>query len=338
MQVNSAHWRRGFDGIIHAGVLQFYLRTVISDCWSSYFSLEFRFRHAICNGHIMRELVAAAFFRHQGWAVKMFDLLYEIYVVKREAVDKDENSLPAGYINDVRARFRQILENGFGENPGVTKGKTYALLERLRALEDAVLEFAVDFSVDFTNNSSEISIRDLKIALRVIGQFKTMQGLADYCIIQSFVDTCRKRKLNPYDMIRTLMHGGDVIETVFGAEETARIKPMIRLARAWGGYNDAGEGDDGEGDDGEITAAMAEMPMTLTDELLAAAEYGPYRVCDAPPPIIKNPSPAVPKDKMKAAREIISRNKSCATGSTGNGDVSQSNAKNTGIRAGPESA
>jgi len=288
----TAHWCRGYEGIIYAGVLQFYIQTIISDCWVPYFNEHFKFKHALCDGHILRELVAAAYFRQQGWAIEMFDLLLETLNKKRGAVAQGEKGLPQEYIEDVRTRYQRIVADGFNENAGATKGKTLSLLERLRNLEDAVLAFAVDFNVDFTNNASEQSLRNLKVALRVMGQFKTMPGLADYCIIQSFMDTCRKQGHNPFDMLRILLSGGDIIEAVFGPEKAVPIKQMIKLTDIIA-----------TGDSIEIEDAMAEIPLSLTEELSAAASYGRLKVYDGPPPEKKNSSSTVPKDKMQAARE-----------------------------------
>jgi transposase len=291
----TAHWRRGYEGMTHAGVLQFFVGTLISDCWTSYFNDNFKFSHALCDGHILRELVAAAYFRGQRWAIDMFDLLLEILTDKREAIERGEKSFAQQYINDIVARYRQVVADGFNENHGVQKGKTFALIERLRLNESAVLAFATDFRVKFTNNASEISLRDLKVALRVMGQFKTMSGLADYCVIESFMDTCRKQGRNPYDMLRVVLSGGDVIAAVFGAEKSERIKEIIGLADTFD-----------KGDQNEINAAIAKMSFSPSEKLLAAVSYGRYEVLDTPPPEKKNKSSTIPKDKMQAAREAVS--------------------------------
>ena len=295
----SAHWRRGFEGTIYAGVVQFFTNTLISDCWAAYFNETFKCKHAICDAHILRDLVAAAYFRQQSWAIEMFDLLLEVFTAKKDAIGQGEKNLPQEYIDDIKERYRQIVVNGYSEAAGQTKGKTLSLLDRLKKLEDAVLAFALDFSVDFTNNASEIALRNLKVTLRVIGQFKTMPGLVDYCIIQSFMDTCRKQGLNPYDMMKILLSGGDIIEAVFDIEKAAMIKQMIRLTKAFD-----------EGDTNGINAIKAEMGPVLTDELIAAASYGQFKAYNDPPPAKKNSSTAVPRDKMKAAREAIALKKS----------------------------
>jgi len=323
-----AHWRRGFEGSVYAGVLQFYTMTFISDCWAAYFNEGFKGRHAICDGHILRELVAAAYFRHQVWAIAMFDLLIEIYEAKKDAVAREEKCLPQEYIDDVRARYRKIVADGLDENPGVTKGKTISLIERLKNLEDGVLAFAVDFSVDFTNNASEQSLRNLKVALSVIGQFKTLQGLSDYCVIQSFMDTCRKQGRNPYDMMRVLLSGGDIIEAVFGAEKAAQIKKMLDLADAFA-----------VGDTNAIAAAKSEMGQLLSEQLLDAAAFGRFSPYNGPPPEKKKSSSAVPKDKMKAARENKALKDFFAALAVPPTIIdSPTETKEPGIRAGPQLA
>jgi len=286
----TAHWRRGYEGAIYSGVLQFYTNTLISDCWSAYFKEKLKCRHSICNGHILRELVAAAFFRSQDWAIEMFDLLLEIFENKRDLIERGDNAFQNAYIDDIHMRYMQILAKGFS-GLKETKGKTFSLLERLQKLESAVLAFAADFDVDFTNNVSEVSLRNLKVALHVAGQFKTMAGLGDYCIIQSFMDTCRKQGRNPFEMLKVLMSGGDIINAVFDAGKSAALKQMLTMINA---VSSAGAD---EIDETIRSLGLHDMP----EEIRAAVLYGPYRVCDISPPEKKNS--AVPKDKMQEARK-----------------------------------
>jgi len=285
----TAHWRRGYEGAIYSGLLQFYIHTLITDCWSAYFNAKLLCRHAICNGHILRELVAAAYFRYQGWAIEMFDLLLEIFENKRDAIERGEKVFQKTYIDDIQIKYKQIIKNGFA---GIkeTKGKTFSLLERLQKMEDAVLAFANDFNVEFTNNVSERSLRNLKTALHVAGQFKTMAGLGDYCIIQSFMDTCRKQGHNPYEMMRILMTGGDIIEAVFGEEKSVALKQMLRLSKAV--PNATTE---------EVSYTFTTLGLNYSEEIYAAILHRPYKVCDTPPPEKKNSSE--PLDKMNEARK-----------------------------------
>jgi len=74
-------------------------------------------------------------------------------------------------------------------------------------------------------------------------------------------------------MMRVVLSGGDIIEAVFGTEKSAQIKEMIRLADVIA-----------KGDQNEVDAAIAQMPLKLTEELLVAASHGIYSVNNAPPP------------------------------------------------------
>jgi len=294
----TAHWSRGYEGAIYSGVLQFFRHTLISDCWAPYFNEELQCGHAICDGHILRELVAAAYFRGQGWAIDMFDLLLEMYNEKEDAIGRGEKCLQEAYIDGARTRYREIVADGFAGIAGETKGKTVSLLERLQKLEDAAIAFAVDFDVDFTNNASEISLRNLKVAMRVAGQFQTMSGLGDYCIIQSFMDTCRKQGRNPFDMLRVVLSGGDVIAAVFDAGKADVLKQVV-------GLTDEANGKSAD----ENRAALSSIcPNEMAEELLAAVLHRRYNVCERPPPEKK--SPASPKDKMQEARKLEELKKS----------------------------
>jgi len=286
----TVHWRRGYEGAIYSGVLQFYINTLISDCWSAYFNEKLKCRHSICNGHILRELVAAAYFRSQDWAIEMFDLLLEIFENKRDLIERGVKAFQSAYIDDIHMRYKQILAKGFSGQKE-TKGKTFSLLERLQKLESAVLAFAAEFDVVFTNNVSEVSLRNLKVALHVAGQFKTMAGLGDYCIIQSFMDTCRKQGRNPFEMLKVLMSGGDIINAVFDAGKSAVLKQMLTVINA---VSNVGAD--------EIDETIRSLGLhDIPEEIRAAVLYGFYRVCDIPPPEKKNS--AVPKDKMQEARK-----------------------------------
>ena len=93
---------------------------------------------------------------------------------------------------------------------------------------------------------------------------------------------------------------------------------MIRLTKAFA-----------KGDSNEINGIKAEMGSTLTDDLIAAASYGRFKAYNDPPPEKKNSSPAVPKDKMKAAKEKDLLKKSSLS------TVAQSTER---VRAGPNCA
>ena len=147
---------------------------------------------------------------------------------------------------------------------------------------------------DYWNNAAQAPLSlDVTPIEDTVGPTIVGSG-SDYCNMQSFMDTCRKQGRNPYDMLRVLLSGGDVIEAVFDEEISASIKQMIRLADALAC-----------GDEVAAAAAKEGLGPLLTDELAADAAFGRFGVCVDPPPETKKPSSSGPNDKMEAARQIL---------------------------------
>ena len=57
------------------------------------------------------------------------------------------------------------------------------------------------------NNGSERAIRNVKVKIKVSGQFKSEQGAIDYANLRSIVDTSRKRGLNEFEALRDVISG-----------------------------------------------------------------------------------------------------------------------------------
>jgi Transposase IS66 family len=72
-----------------------------------------------------------------------------------------------------------------------------------------ILRFATDLSVAFTNNEAERSCRPVKIQQRTSGgAWRTLQGLTDFAIVQSYLDTATKWGLDKLEVLRELFTTG----------------------------------------------------------------------------------------------------------------------------------
>jgi len=60
------------------------------------------------------------------------------------------------------------------------------------------------------NNGSERAIRNIKVKLKVSGQFKSSQGAKDNATLKSVIDTARKREMNEFEVIRDVVSGESV--------------------------------------------------------------------------------------------------------------------------------
>lgn len=64
-----------------------------------------------------------------------------------------------------------------------------------------ILRFVADLAVPFTNNQAERDVRPVKIQQRTSGgTWRTLTGLADFAIVQSYLSTATKWGLDHYDV------------------------------------------------------------------------------------------------------------------------------------------
>ncbi|MGI8306459.1 IS66 family transposase [Saccharopolyspora hattusasensis] len=84
-----------------------------------------------------------------------------------------------------------------------------SLIRRFHRYEDMILRFATDLAVPFTNNEAERAVRPVKIQQRTSGGcWRTLQGLTDFALVQSYLDTATKWGLNKLDALRKLFTTG----------------------------------------------------------------------------------------------------------------------------------
>ncbi len=86
-----------------------------------------------------------------------------------------------------------------------TKGRN--LVERLIREKVAVLAFAFNEEVPFTNNLAERDLRPAKVKLKVSNCFRSFEGAEIYARISSFVSTARKNNRNVYSELYTTFSG-----------------------------------------------------------------------------------------------------------------------------------
>lgn len=192
-----------------ASVLPHYRGVAVHDCWGSYFGFA-EIKHALCNAHLVRELNGILENSPSQWGTKMKDLLLEMY---------QESAFGQGVIADIapfEQRYEEILAQAEQEEPPParvrpkgklkrTKGRN--LLERLRQHQTAVLRFAHEADVPFTNNQAERDIRPTKIKQKMNGGFRAQSGTVSYCRIQSFISTLRKQGRQVFQELLSVIRG-----------------------------------------------------------------------------------------------------------------------------------
>ena len=111
-------------------------------------------------------------------------------------VNKAGGKLSKENIKKFQKKYRQILIVGNEECPENKKvraqSKSRNLLERLMAYEEETLRFMTDEVTPFTNNQGERDLRMNKVQQKISGCFRSERGAKDFCLIRSYLSTCRK--------------------------------------------------------------------------------------------------------------------------------------------------
>lgn len=207
------HPKRGQDALLSAqSVFGDCLQWTVHDCWASYFAVG-KGRHALCGAHLLREL-AALLEAGSVWAKAMHRYLLEAYKASRQGPIVAPERVHWQYCYEQlcgQADEEEVPPLVFFKADGRTgrakRSKGRNLLERLVRHQQAVLAFAFEPGVPFTNNQAERDLRPVKVKQRVSGCFRTESGAAVYGRIAGFISTMRKNKRNVVDMLTCVLSG-----------------------------------------------------------------------------------------------------------------------------------
>ncbi len=113
-------------------------------------------------------------------------------------------------------RYDELIAAGYEANKS-TKGRLArkeekALLNRLVKYKANHLLFLYDFRVHYSNNMSEKDLRICKNRDKMAGGFRSTSGREMYCRIISFIETVKRRGLNIFQSIISLLQGNPVLQ------------------------------------------------------------------------------------------------------------------------------
>lgn len=207
------HAKRGADAIeSDKSILKDYIGWLVHDCWGSYFNLK-KLKHAICGAHLLRELEALIENQQAKWA-KVFKLfLLGVYNMPFEKRVQRKKHIQSRY--DLICSFGEKAEPLPVKIPGKkgrckrTNGRN--LVERLISKKDAVLAFAFNRKVPFTNNLAERDIRPVKVKQKISNCFRTFKGAEIYARIEGFISSARKNHRNVFSELCATFDGHNFI-------------------------------------------------------------------------------------------------------------------------------
>jgi transposase len=203
---------RSADTIDAGGVLGEFTGVLVRDGYAGYEHLTAV--HAWCGAHLLRDLrsVSDADPHGQLWALAMATTLLDANVAAHQARERGADRLDKATLRKIRSRYLGALARGDTDNRGgntTLADKARTLIARFRRYEDMILRFATDLSVPFTNNAAERACRPVKIQQRTSGgAWRTLTGLTDFAIVQSYLDTATKWGHDKLDALHQLFTTG----------------------------------------------------------------------------------------------------------------------------------
>jgi transposase len=198
---------------IDAGqVLPGYAGTIVRDGYAGYAHLADA-HHAWCGAHLLRDLRAVHDADPDGqlWAAAMATTLTDASTAAAAARAAGQPALDPQILATIRNHYRGAIAKALTDHsaragPLATDAGTLA--RRFRDHEDIILRFVVDLAVPFTNNQAERDVRPVKIQQRTSGgAWRTLTGLADFAIVQSYLSTATKWGLDTLDVLTQLFTG-----------------------------------------------------------------------------------------------------------------------------------
>jgi transposase len=205
---------RSAGSIDAGGVLPGYDGIIVRDGYSGYAHLTGAL-HAWCGQHLLRDLKDVYDFEptRQTWASDMADLLCEARDQAATARAESKATLDDHVLADLLARYRRLVPAGFTGNlyrQTHTAKDALKLARRFRDFKDMILRFITRPDLDiFTNNEAERTIRPIKVQMRSSGGcWRTLQGLADFALVHSYLSTAKKWGLDQLDALRQLFTTG----------------------------------------------------------------------------------------------------------------------------------
>jgi transposase len=123
-----------------------------------------------------------------------------------------QSALNAAVLDDLVTRYRELAAAGLASNfyrRTATAKDARRIARRFLGFEDLILRFATRPDLDiFSNNEAERTIRPVKVQQRGSGGcWRTLQGLAEFALVQSYLSTAHKWGISKLDALRDLFNG-----------------------------------------------------------------------------------------------------------------------------------
>ncbi len=212
----TAHMEKGLKGLLEDNVLPLLTEDtkVMHDHNAVNYNPKFHFRNLECNQHLERDAQKNSDDTRHEWSTDLKEHIASTIHDRNIAEQAGKNRFGYVYITAFNLRLDDILQHGWQEYDADKErlekyGASFerALLNRVDKYRGNYFAWLNDFSLPTTNNLSERSLRAVKSKMKIAGQFESEDAAQHYAMIRSYIETCRRRKINENDALRRLCEG-----------------------------------------------------------------------------------------------------------------------------------
>ena len=211
-----SHKNKKEEGVKQDGILTVLPKTciVMHDHLLLNYNPDFNFINAECNEHTKRYLKRnMEIMPSPTQANKMQELFIQTNADKQKIiVNKPEASrFTEEKLKEISDSYDSIIQLAYSENDSCTLNHIQDKLDELKLIKRPEkfkvnhLLFAYDFTVAFTNNTSERSLRQFKRKLAVSFSFKNINHMKDYAMILSYIETCYHNSITRYQSFQRFL-------------------------------------------------------------------------------------------------------------------------------------
>jgi transposase len=191
------------------GVLAGFTGVLVRDGYAGYDHIDTA-THAECGAHLLRALkgVHDADPAEQVWAEYMANTLLIAKQMMRQAAEAGHPRLSNEQAGLIRSAYAGAISAGREANAARPDSKPGKLVERFARDAADILRFTTDTAIWFSNNQSERDLRPTKLQQKISGTWRTLQGLADFAVLRSYLSTATKHGMDLLDVLQQLFTTG----------------------------------------------------------------------------------------------------------------------------------
>ncbi len=200
---------RSKNDIDAGGVLAGFTGVLVRDGYAGYDHISTA-THAECGAHLLRALKGV----HDGdpagqqWAEAMSNTLLIAKKMMADAAAAQHRSLDDEQVRLIRCAYAGALASGREANAKHPQSKAAKLVRRFTRDADDILRFTTDSAIWFSNNQSERDLRPTKLQLKISATWRSLQGLADFATLRSYLSTASKHGEDLLNVLTALFTTG----------------------------------------------------------------------------------------------------------------------------------